>query len=60
MSPKPLTLITQNETMRAILMKLDRVVASDSSILLIGETGVGKELFAEYIHRTSPRAYSHL
>ena len=56
MSPKPLTLITQNETMRAILMKLDRVVASDSSILLIGETGVGKELFAEYIHRTSPRA----
>lgn len=56
MSLKALTLITQNETMRSILVKIDRVVASDSSILLIGETGVGKELFAEYIHRTSPRA----
>lgn len=56
MSPKSLTLITQNENMRRILERLDRVVASDSSILLIGETGVGKELFAEYIHRTSPRA----
>ena len=56
MSHKALTLITQNETMRSILIKIDRVVASDSSVLLIGETGVGKELFAEYIHRTSPRA----
>jgi transcriptional regulator with GAF, ATPase, and Fis domain len=56
MSLKALTLITQNETMRSILVKIDRVVASDSSVLLIGETGVGKELFAEYIHRTSPRA----
>jgi len=56
MSQKALTLITQNEAMRSILVKIDRVVNSDSSVLLIGETGVGKELFAEYIHRTSPRA----
>ena len=56
MSPKSLTVITQNENMRRILERLDRVVASESSVLLIGETGVGKELFAEYIHRTSPRA----
>lgn len=42
--------------MRSILSNLDKTVGSDSSILLIGETGVGKELVAEYIHRTSPRA----
>ncbi len=53
---KSLTLITQNETMRSILSNLDKTIESDSSILLIGETGVGKELVAEYIHRTSPRA----
>ena len=53
---KSVTLITQNDTMRSILANLDKTVASDSSILLIGETGVGKELVAEYIHRTSSRS----
>lgn len=52
----PLTIITQNEKMRGILEKLRMVVASDSTVLLIGETGVGKEIFAEYIHRTSHRS----
>ncbi len=50
-----LSLITQNETMRSVLSRVDTIAASDSSVLLIGETGVGKELFAEYIHRTSHR-----
>lgn len=50
------TLITQNEAMRGILSRIDKIVDSDSSILLIGETGVGKEIFAEYIHRTSQRS----
>lgn len=51
-----LTLITQNEIMRGILSRIDKIVDSDSSILLIGETGVGKEIFAEYIHQSSSRA----
>ncbi|MBI5470816.1 MAG: sigma-54-dependent Fis family transcriptional regulator [Ignavibacteriae bacterium] len=42
--------------MRSILLRIDTIAASDSSVLLIGETGVGKELIAEYIHRTSPRS----
>lgn len=50
-----LTLITKNELMREILSRIDKIVDSDSSVLLIGETGVGKEIFAEYIHRTSNR-----
>lgn len=41
--------------MRIIISLLDKAIQTDSSILLIGETGVGKELFAEYIHKTSPR-----
>jgi transcriptional regulator with GAF, ATPase, and Fis domain len=41
--------------MRAVLAHIDTVAASDSSILLIGETGVGKELIAEYVHRTGKR-----
>lgn len=32
-----------------------RLANSDTTVLLIGETGVGKELFADYIHRVSTR-----
>ncbi|NOX16673.1 MAG: sigma-54-dependent Fis family transcriptional regulator [Chlorobi bacterium] len=42
--------------MREAIRKIDKVVNSDASILLVGETGVGKEIFAEYIHRTSIRS----
>jgi len=54
------SLIAQSETMRSILERVETVAASDSSVLLIGETGVGKELIAEYIHRTSPRSANPL
>lgn len=52
---KSISIITRNEKMRNIIHKIDRVVDSNSPILLVGETGVGKEIFANYIHRTSNR-----
>jgi transcriptional regulator with PAS, ATPase and Fis domain len=55
MDKHSLTLITKNEVMRDILLHIEKIADSDSSVLLIGETGVGKEIFAEYIHRTSNR-----
>lgn len=51
-----LSLIAASAVLRSILARVDTIAKSDSSVLLIGETGVGKELFAEYIHRTSPRS----
>lgn len=37
-------------------MKLKRIAASEHEILLVGETGVGKEVYAEAIHKASGRA----
>jgi len=46
---------TRNKAVLDILSRIDKIASSDCSILLIGETGAGKEVFAEYIHRTSNR-----
>ena len=53
--PTSLVVVTQSERMRAILDRVQTIARSDTSVLLVGETGVGKELFADYIHRTSLR-----
>jgi transcriptional regulator with PAS, ATPase and Fis domain len=42
--------------MRELFAQLDAVAATDTSLLLEGETGVGKEQIAEAVHRQSPRA----
>jgi len=50
-----LSMVAQSSIMRSVLAQVDTIAASESSLLLIGETGVGKELLAEYTHRSSPR-----
>ena len=42
--------------MREIFHLLELVSASDANVLVLGETGTGKELVARAIHRNSPRA----
>ncbi|MEE4258769.1 MAG: sigma-54 dependent transcriptional regulator [Bacteroidales bacterium] len=49
------SLITQNPKMLNLIERINKVADSDSSILIMGETGVGKEVFADYIHRLSNR-----
>ena len=47
--------ISRNKKVLEILYDIDRIADSNCSVLLTGETGVGKEIFAEHIHRKSSR-----
>ena len=48
--------VVDDPQMRALHALVKKVAAGDISVLLLGETGVGKEVFAEAIHAASPRA----
>ena len=48
-------IITQDPQMLSILSLVRRVASSELSVLLQGETGTGKKLVAQAIHRISPR-----
>lgn len=45
-----------SKALSKVLKMTDKASKTDASILLLGESGVGKELFASYIHKNSPRA----
>ncbi len=49
-------IIAGSEPMRRILQTVKTVAASSLPILITGESGVGKELIAQAVHRNSPRA----
>jgi transcriptional regulator with PAS, ATPase and Fis domain len=49
-------LVIRDSAMRNLHRLIERVALSDICVLLFGETGVGKEVFARRIHALSPRA----
>jgi two-component system, NtrC family, response regulator HydG len=49
-------LIGESPPMRAVYDQIERVARTDSPVLVLGDTGTGKELVAEAIHRASSRS----
>jgi transcriptional regulator with GAF, ATPase, and Fis domain len=48
-------IVGRSPALRTALARLHEVAPTDSSVLLLGETGTGKELFARAIHQSSSR-----
>jgi len=49
-------IIGSSESVRREIKRLKKIARSKSTVLIVGETGTGKELFAAAIHENSPRA----
>ena len=48
-------IVGQSSAMQQVFRDIERVAQTDSTVLLLGETGTGKELIARAIHRLSRR-----
>lgn len=56
--PRARALIFNDPRSRALLPLIERVAPSDANVLIMGETGTGKELVARYVHSLSDRAHT--
>jgi formate hydrogenlyase transcriptional activator len=48
-------IVGESRALRGLLTEIRRVAVTDSTVLLLGETGTGKELIARAVHQLSPR-----
>lgn len=53
-------IVGESKAIKACLNQISEAASTESSVLISGETGTGKELFARALHRNSPRADGHL
>jgi len=54
--PAAAGIVGRSAPMRALLERMNRVAPTDTTVLITGETGTGKELVARGVHALSPRA----
>ncbi|MCC6774691.1 MAG: sigma 54-interacting transcriptional regulator [Gemmatimonadaceae bacterium] len=56
MNPSGTALIGEDPKLRAALRLVERVAPTPATVLIVGETGTGKELVARLLHQRSARA----
>lgn len=52
----PKEIIAESTSMYAVFQQAHKVAQTDTTVLILGESGVGKEIVAGFIHNTSKRA----
>jgi two-component system response regulator AtoC len=55
-APAGAEVVVSDPQMKSLYRLVEQIAGSDICVLLLGETGVGKEVFARAVHRASPRA----
>jgi anaerobic nitric oxide reductase transcription regulator len=60
LQPQPVRFIGRSAAIRAVEEEAERAARSGAKILITGETGVGKEVVARFVHRRSTRAAAPL
>jgi formate hydrogenlyase transcriptional activator len=48
-------IVGESSSLKRVLKQVEDVAATDATVLILGETGTGKELIARAIHKLSPR-----
>jgi len=51
------TIVGTSDVLKYVMYRVEQVAATNASVLLLGETGTGKELLARAIHQQSRRAH---
>jgi sigma-54-specific transcriptional regulator len=51
-------LVFEDPASRALLKRIERIAPTDATVLITGETGVGKEIVARHVHACSARAHA--
>ncbi|MGD0959946.1 MAG: sigma-54 dependent transcriptional regulator [Methylomonas sp.] len=57
LSVRATALVFEDPVSRRLLDQIERIAPSDATVLIIGETGTGKELVARHIHELSKRRH---
>lgn len=52
---KQMYILSENEEMKTAVSRAERAALVESSVLIHGESGIGKETMAYFIHERSPR-----
>ncbi len=48
-------IVGQSDALKYVLFRVEQVAPTDATVLILGETGTGKELIARALHQASPR-----
>ena len=53
-NPKSVSIIGESEAIQVVMRKVHQVAPTTATVLITGETGVGKDVIARAIHENSP------